>query len=207
MTRKLIAALWLLNLTGCSYNAAVLDTPSFSVASSFGSKVAGTWLLYVDAHSLEREVKTSSYACSFHKFPIQINGAFQSSVNETFANLLEHVEVVPSPMNLEQAKARGAKGIIIVRGDDVRPRLEVKPGFWSATMEAQATIVASLTVDGPKGRLLGTTVEGQGFATSESGAACSGGAKALSDAVGQGMGDTMRKLGEAVTNSERMRGA
>ena len=75
----------------------------------------------------------------------------------------------------------------------------------SATMDAQALLVASVSIDGPHGRLLGTTVEGQGHADAEAGYACSGGAKGLADAAGIAIKDTVRKIGEAVSNSERVR--
>jgi hypothetical protein len=83
--------------------------------------------------------------------------------------------------------------------------MDVKPGFWSASMDSQAIVVASVSVEGHGGRLMGQTVEGTGFATSDAGGACEGGAKALAQAIGQGMGDVMRKVGEAISNSERMR--
>ena len=51
----------------------------------------------------------------------------------------------------------------------------------------------------------GTTVEGQGHADAEAGFACSGGANGPADAAGIAIKDTVRKIGEAVSNSERVR--
>lgn len=68
-------------------------------------------------------------------------------------------------------------------------------------------MIAGVTVDGPYGRLFGQTVGGQSFATGDAGFACEGSAKALAEAAAQSMGDTMRKIGEAVSNSERVRNA
>lgn len=74
-------------------------------------------------------------------------------------------------------------------------------------MVTQATMVANVSVDGGNGRIFGTTVEGQGMGNAEAGGACEGGTKALAEAAGQAMQDTMRKMGEAISNSERVRGA
>lgn len=193
-------------LTACSYKAEVLDSPSYNVASSYGEQIPGLWLLYVDATALQRPITPTTLACSAYKYPIDAAGPFTSSVRQTLDNVVDQLEVVPGPMTSQQLIARGARGMIIVRGEDVRAALELKPGFWSASMDSRATIIASVTVDGKRGRVFGQTVEGTGNATSDAGIVCSGGAKALGQAVNQGMGDTMRRLGEAVSNSERVRG-
>jgi hypothetical protein len=93
-----------------------------------------------------------------------------------------------------------------VRGQETRGRLDVQEGFWTANMKTQVVIIASVYADGPRGRLFGTTVEGQGIADAEGGFACEGGAKSLIDASSTAMRDNVRKIGEALGNSERMRG-
>lgn len=72
-------------------------------------------------------------------------------------------------------------------------------------MKTQVIIVASTYVDGPAGRIFGTTVEGQGIADAGAGLMCDGGAKSLSDAATIAMRDNVRKLAEALGNSERLR--
>ena len=66
-------------------------------------------------------------------------------------------------------------------------------------------MVASIYVDGPAGRLFGMSVEGQGFGNAEAGAFCDGGAKSLVDSVGTAVRDSMRKMGEGLSNSEHIR--
>ncbi|WP_290547042.1 hypothetical protein [Aestuariivirga sp.] len=193
-------------LAGCTYNAEVREAPAYNVVSSFGTEVPGKWLLYVDASPLAKPVKPAGYACSAHKFPIEMSGPFETSVRQTIDNVVEQVEIVRGPMSRQQVTAAGARGLIVVRGEELRPRLEVQPGFWSANMSASATLVASVTVDSVKaGRVLGATVEGQGSADQEAGMACEGGAKSLASAAGVALKDSMRKIGEAISNSERMR--
>lgn len=72
-------------------------------------------------------------------------------------------------------------------------------------MKTEVVIVSSVYVDGPSGRIFGTTVEGQGIADAEAGIMCDGGAKSLVDASSIAMRDTVRKLAEAIGNSERLR--
>jgi hypothetical protein len=192
-------------LSSCTYNATVTDRPSFNTLNSYGSEVPGLWLLYVDAANLQRPMKPSGYVCAAHKFPIDAGGPFISSTRQTIDNVVETVEVVEVPPTLEQVRLRRAKGLIVVRGEEIRAKLVVQPGAFSAGMEGEASIVASVTVDGTRGRLLGTTVEGSGRSDAEAGFACEGGGKALGEAVSQGLGDAMRRLGEAIGNSERIR--
>jgi hypothetical protein len=207
MIRAMVVAAIATFSAGCSYKAEVAAVPSYNVTSSYGQQVPGTWLLYVEGSKLDRPTKTSNFACSAHKFPLAVSGSFRTSTIQTLDNVVEQVLVVDSPVDGPGIRARGAVGQIIVRGEEVRPRMEVKPGFWTAAMDTQATVIASVTVDGLSGRVFGQTVEGQGFSNGDAGMACEGGAKALAEATGQGMGDVMRKIGEAVSNSDRIRAA
>lgn len=192
-------------LGACAYKADVPLSPSYSVVSSYSTKIPGKWLIYVEASKLDKETKTAGYACSFHKYPIKAADAFRTSVLQTLGNLVESNEVVPAPVDGRQMRAMGARGQIVIRGEEIRPHMDVKPGFWTASMDTTATMVASITVDGVNGRLFGQTVEGTGQAVADSGGACEGGAKALSEAVSGSMTDVMRKIGEAITNSDRVR--
>jgi hypothetical protein len=203
--RIFIFAISMSVVTGCTYNAQIDATPSFNVVSNYENKISGHWLLFVDSTPLQRPMKPSGMACAAHKFPIDASAPFTSSVNQTLKNLVEEIELVPGPVTPDGIRSRNARGLIVVRGEEVRARLDVKPGFWSADMQSQATVVASVVVNSSAGRLLGTTVEGTANADAEAGAMCSGGADSLGHAVSQAMGDTMRKIGETISNSEKIR--
>lgn len=201
------AVLPVLLLLGCTYQAPVVESPSYNLVTSYGEPIPGLWLLYVDATPLQRPIKPDTFECSAHKFPIDAAGPFATSVRQTLDNVVDRIEVVGGPVTSDQLRARGARGLIVVRGEDLRARLEAKQGFWTASMDASATMIASVSVDGLKGRLLGQTVEGQASSTSDAGAMCEGGAKALGKSVSTAMGDAMRRIGEAVSNSDRVRAA
>jgi hypothetical protein len=74
-------------------------------------------------------------------------------------------------------------------------------------MRTQVMVVASVYVDGPAGRIFGQTVEGQGNGDAESGMLCEGGAKSLAESAATAMRDTVRKVAEALSNSDRIRAA
>lgn len=193
-------------LGGCTYQAQIQDAPSFNLVTNYENKIPGLWFLYIDSSGLQRPMKPSSYVCAAHKFPISASGPFESSVRLTLDNVFDRIEYVESPVKGVEIKKRGARGLIVVRGEEVRAKLDAKPGFWTASMEGQATLVASVSVDGSSGRVMGTTFEGTSIKEADAGAMCGGGAAALGEAVTEAMRDAMRKMGEALSNSERVRG-
>jgi hypothetical protein len=83
--------------------------------------------------------------------------------------------------------------------------MQFVPGFWTATATTQIGIVASVFVDGKAGRLLGTTIEATGQADAEGGFACEGGAEAFAQSSEMALKDVARKIGEAISNSDRVR--
>jgi hypothetical protein len=192
-------------LSGCAYKAEPIAAPSYNVVTSFSEKIRGKWLLTTEATSLNQTVKSGGQACSAHSFPVELEGAFRTSVSQTLRNVFEQIEDVPTPIAGDKVRARGARGMIVVRGEEVRPRLDVQPGFWTANMRTQVLVVASVYVDGPHGRIFGQSFEGQGTGDSEAGMACEGGAKSLSDSAATATRDTVRKIAEALGNSERIR--
>jgi hypothetical protein len=202
---RIAAVMTALTLAGCAYKADPVAAPSYNVVTSFSSKIPGRWLLAVDGTPLDQTVKPSGHACSFHSFPLALSEAFKSSVFETLKNVFDQIEPVPTPIPGDQTAKMGVRGIIVVRGEEVRARLDVQPGFWSANMKTEVVIVSSVYVDGSSGRIFGTTVEGQGIADAEAGMLCEGGAKSLDDASATSMRDTVRKLAEAMGNSDRLR--
>jgi hypothetical protein len=192
-------------LIGCAYKAEPIAAPSYNVVTSFSEKIPGKWLLAVEADPLNQTIKPSGYQCAAHNFPLELSDAYKTSVAQTLKNVFEQVEVIPATISGQEANRRGARGIIVVRGEEVRGRLDVQPGFWTANMKTQVLIVASTFVDGGHGRIFGTTVEGQGIADAEGGVFCEGGGKSLTDASAIAMRDNIRKVAEALGNSERVR--
>lgn len=130
---------------------------------------------------------------------------FYLAARETITNLVETVEIVASPVDRGELAARKARGMIIVRAEQVTARMRVVPGFWTNGIESEVETMASITVDGRGGRLFGQSVSGSGQSQGDVGGACEGGAAALADAASAAMRQTLLRMGEALANSERVR--
>lgn len=192
-------------LSACQYKAEPPAIGSFNVYSSYENKLAGKYLLYVDASALNKQVKPSDMNCAAHTFPLELSASFASSTQQTFANLVGELQLVQSPVDRQGLAAQGARGMIIVRGEQTVAKLRAVPGFWNVGIETDVEIVASITVDGRSGRVLGSTVSGRGTAQTDAGAFCEGGAKSLAESAGSAGRQTLTRLGEAFANSERVR--
>lgn len=203
-----LAVIWLgaaAMLSACQYKAEPMAVPSFNVYTSYDGKLPGKYLLHVDATELQKAVKPSDFNCAAHTYPMDVREAFTGSVRQTFGNMVEELEVIQTPANRDELAARGARGMILVRAENIDGRLRAVPGFWMAGMETRVSMAASIVVDGRSGRLLGTTVEGDGEAQADAGVACEGGAASLSRSAEDALKETVTRLAEALGNSERVR--
>lgn len=203
--RSVLAIAAAVALSGCQYKAEPIAVATYNVYSSYDSKLPGRYLLYVDGAKLDEPVKPSDFNCSAHTFPLKLSSSFAGSLQKTLGNLVTEIQLVDHPLSHDEIKAAGARGMIIVKGEELNARLRVVPGFWSASIETEVEIAASITVDGLGGRLLGTTVSGDGKAQGDAGFACQGGAKSLTNSAEEAMKEVLGRLGEALTNSERVR--
>ncbi|MGV1949670.1 hypothetical protein ACQZ44_02500 [Agrobacterium vitis] len=203
--QSLAVLLGLMTLYGCQHEAKPLSVASYNVYSSYSDKLSGRYLLYVDGSKLNKDIKPSDINCAAWNYPLKLSDGFSGSVVKTFGNLIGELEQVNEMPTADQVHSKGAKGIIIVRGEDLSGRLRVVPGFFQAGMETSVEVSASIVVDGPKGRLLGTTVSGHGDAQTGAGAFCEGGANSLVQAAEGAMKEVVGRLGEALVNSERVR--
>lgn len=204
-SHKLMCLALALGLSACAYKAEPVSSPAYNVPLSYSSKISGKWLLAIEADRFATTVRPSGYGCAAHKYPLDLQGSFESSVRQTLENVFAQFEVVDKPVPADQLAARGAKGMILVRAENIRGRLDVLPGVFSSTMRTRVELVTALTVDGRRGRLLGKTVEGDAEAESEAGFACEGGSKSLADAAGEAIRDNVRALAETLGNAPKLR--
>jgi hypothetical protein len=194
-------------LGACSYPVQAPVSPALNVYTSYADKLPGNYVLVVEASSWDKVVKSSSYQCSAHNFPMNANAVFKESVTRTVEQLVESVEVATVPPSRETMSSKRIAGVILVKADTFEPKLTFIPGFWSATASAAMDVSAALTVDGPQGRLLGTSAGASRSADGEAGDGCGGGANVLADATSKALRDLMERLGERIGNAPKLREA
>ena len=192
-------------VTACTYSATPTVSPAFDVYSNYADVLPGRFALHVDSNAFEDTFKFDGFSCSAHKFPVDAREAFTTSVLKTFENLVETVELVQEPLSNAALTEGGYRAQLSVRSEDMDARLILVAGFWSASVSADVELVASITADSAEGRLLGTTVEGDDDGEANAGAACGGGAEALSLATSGAIKKLVRALGERLTNARRLR--
>ncbi|MDY0883500.1 hypothetical protein ACFPL7_11115 [Dongia soli] len=194
----------LLLTAACSYPVSVPPSPALDVYASYTDKITGKYALYVDATSFTRTVSATGEICSAHNYPINANDAFKASAVKTLEQLVENVEVVDAPIAREALAERGYRGMIVIKSDEYSARLMFVPGFWQATATASADISARILVDGPEGRLFGTSGSASRSYDSSTGS-CGGGAEALSHATSMAMKEMFERLGERFANEPKLR--
>lgn len=194
-------------ITGCAYNAPVAVAPNLNVYSSYSEKLQGRYALVVESEAYNQTVRPTGYQCSAHTFPLDMQEAFRQSVIQTMRQVVDDVEVVQSPLSSDALARGGLKGQIIVRADSMTARIQFIPGFWNVSTDSNVDLTANMSVDGPTGRLLGTSAEGTGHAQGAAGAFCGGGANAIAEASEKATKQLLGQLGERLSNSPRLRTA
>ena len=198
-------ALAILSLGACSYNAPVNISPNLNVYSSYGDKIRGSYLLYVDESDLSTTVKPTGITCAAHTYPVELRGVFKSSALRTMQQLVDDVQLVDRPIPAASLAAMGKSGMIVIRAENMSARLQFIPGFWSNTPEATTEITASLTVDTPTGRALGTTASGDARESAGSSNSCGDGAAVVGRATEKALNELFGQIGERFSNSPRIR--
>lgn len=201
------AAAAVLFLGGCSYQASAPVSPAYDVYSNYPDKIPGRFALHVDADDLNGEARVRGLSCSAHTYTVEGESAFVQSTLRTIENLVRSVQLVDDPLDRANMLAGGYDGMVMVNVEDFDASVQVIPGFWTSTMEADVDLAAGVTVDGTDGRLMGTTVSASEDAESASGGSCGIGAEAASEATGAAIEELMGRLGERLTNSQRVRDA
>jgi hypothetical protein len=193
--------------SSCAYEAKPVAVPAFDTVTSFSSKISGKWLLYIEGSKMDAVIRPRDLNCSAHTFPVSGSSSFSGSVRQTLGNLFDSLDVVGSPISVSEARARGARGLVVVRAERLDGFLQVVPGFWSAKLVSDLEATATVSVDGASGRLFGQTFDARGRDEADAGLFCSGGAESVQRASQKAVRDLVRRLGEGVANSDRVRQA
>jgi hypothetical protein len=202
-----IAPACLLILSGCAYQVPTNIKPSYNVYTAYDDKIPGHAAIFVDASKGNETIKVTGLACSAHTFPVEARDSIQTAIVETLKNLMDEVQKVERPLTSSQLADVGSNVMVMVALEDMDIDLMVIPGFWTATMKSEAEIVLGVKVDTKDGRKVGTMVTGRGESTADSGGACEGGSIAIGEALEKALKQALSQMGEAISNSDRLRTA
>jgi hypothetical protein len=192
---------------GCAYNVAPTTAPAVNVYSSYESKIPGSWVLVIDPSTeFQREIKPSTYVCSAHKYPFSSGDTIKSSISQTMGNIFEEVISRSSAPTSEELAKNSLAGVVIVRLDSFQPRLACQQGFWSASCSATADMSFGVEVNGPNGRMLGTSVGSSKTHDGDAGGACGDAANVFAEAYRLSLKDSLERMAERVANAPKLRG-
>ena len=162
-----------------------------------------------DLKAVNQKVKPSTHICAAHSYPIVLSNDLASSVKATTDAIFEKVVEQSALPTKDEMQEKDIQGTIYVRINRFYPAISFSRGVWETYGMASCDIVLDVTVtDSGNKDLLVTTVEGTTMA--EGGrvhAFCGGGADILSNAISQGIRETMERYAERVSNSDKIRKA
>lgn len=193
---------------GCAYQVATEISPAVNIYSSYDDKIPAKVMLVLndDIRNYHKEIKPSSYVCSFHKFPLKLDEALAVSIRQTTESIFDEVIEQNSMPNKELLEKLNCEGVVYVSLKRLYPTVRFTQGFWNTSASAYCDLVLDVTIkDGNNKILLVTNVGGDGRADGGGGAACDGGATVLGEAVFMGIRETMERFAERVSNARQIR--
>ena len=201
MKTLLICLIASTTLTGCTHQAIVGTASPTNVYSGFDQRVSLPVTYTIDSTAVTKLRKNDTvwgYACSAHRYPVDAIDAFTGSVPSMMEAVFD---------NFHESNGTPQKGIthLVFRIERFDPRLMFNQKFFS--MDAYATVEVGLsvlgTLDGK--RVFGTSVDTQRSRTGEVVTLCSGAGVVLGDATREAIKDVLEKVGERLSNSQRLR--
>ncbi len=185
---------------------------------SFGGRIRGNWLLIIQAGPLDQSVQPNSVVCATYTYPLRLSEAFAASVSQSIVGLFEQIESGTLPIPDDELKKRGLTGMIIVRGQELYPRLDVQYGLFRANMKSQVAIVVTVFVDGQRGQILNVEIRGEGTAAEvprpciacehlafPENLLCGGATRLIAEAGAAALNDTVGRITNALANSQPVR--
>ena len=198
-------------LFGCSHTVLSTISPAVTIHSSYTEKMKGPIVLVIeyDPKAVNQKVEPSTHICSGYSYPIMLGDDLASSIKATTDAIFEQVVEQPALPTKDEMKEKDLRGTIYVRLTRFYPTISFSRGVWQTDGMASCDIVLDVIVtDSGNKDLLVTTVAGTRMA--EGGrvrAFCGGGANILSNAISQGIRETMERYAESVSNSDKIRKA
>lgn len=197
----------LLFFSGCAYKVNPTSMAALQIYSSYDEKIPGTWILLIDdsAKNVTREISTSSYVCSAHKYPINIGNRLAYSIKQTMDSVFQNIIERSSMPTAQELKQTNAQGTILIKLDTFEPRVSCSMGFWSGSCTATTDVKFAVIVRGYNGKLFATSAGETATADGDSGSSCQGVAYVLSQSISKSTREALERVGERLANSSKLR--
>ena len=189
-------------LSGCAHRGTVSSVQATNIYSDNDSKIKSKVKYSIDDTSLSKLRKDDAVQgmqCAAHKFPVDAEDAFVSSLPSMLDSIFENV------VKAEAARSSDTELSLLFRVERFEPRVKFNPKFFSS--DAEATVELSISVTGSKNgsRVFGTTVDSQRNRSGDGGGFCEGGGAVLADATRDVIKDVLEKAGERLASSQTLR--
>lgn len=201
--KKIVYLLTIALLLGCSHEVTVKPVVSPVAYKLMDQKVEGNIAVFVhpDLADLRLTVEPHSRYCGSASFPLEAGQSIKGSLIKTAQSVFENCRPVAAvPQN------HGFDGILAAELLDFDVDLKFNEGTWSGSAESWVEMNILLTFYDAKLNPVWRTVVGyskKDFA--DAGAACGGGADAISKSMEQCLKNISIQMAEKITDSSKIK--
>jgi hypothetical protein len=194
-----------LSLDACTLRETASTPAVPAIESASASRVPGTFVLDIEPGPLSQEARLSGtppfgWACRLNSYPVDAAPAFANAVRDAIGQVVERVE--------PGAARPGTAGVITIRPTRFDPSVSLTPGLAGPTAQGIAAIDATVTVDGPGGRIE-TAISGYGSGAQRTNApiGCQIRGEAAAAATERAIADFAQRLATRLADAPELRAA
>ena len=202
--RTIFLILLIIPLTACGslHQQLIVNSPVSSI-SDFEEKIPGRYALYIGDSYFDRG-GVAWFTCGpYISYVMNPQPMFHESVRQTLDNLVEDLVVVDAPIPAKQLAQQDFDRQIVVVAEDMYVDTSSKQHFWTADVNINVDMTATLEVYGPE-----ETVLQQSFSSKEEAAGsivdCNDAKSIFVEATSKSMEEVMRGMGNALSKTTRL---
>lgn len=198
----IVIVLIIINISSCTYNVPVNVAPAETVYSTY-DKIKGKAILVLDNNikNYQKIVKSSSYFCVAHNFPVNLGSSLATSIKQSTELIFNEVVEKEISLTNNQIQQLNDSIIIYIKLKDINPSVS----FTGYTFAKCTTNIDVTILDNNMKKLLIENIVGFGEAEGPSNSFCSGGEIVISKAISKSIQNTMEKYATILSNSVLIR--
>ncbi len=192
----------IINISSCTYNVPVNVAPAETVYSIY-EKIKGKAILILDDNikNCQKTVKSSSYFCVAHCFPVNLGLSLGTSIKQSTELIFSEVVEMEGPLTNSQFQQVRESIIIYVKLKDINPSVY----FTGYTFAKCITNIDVTVLNTNMEKMLIENIVGFGEDEGPSDAFCRGGEIVISKAISKSIQNTMEKYVAILANSVLIR--